>query len=179
MSQSPASPKAQRVSVPAEKVKELRELTGAGMLDCKKALEEAGGDLVSATEILKEKGFAMAARRAERVTAEGLVQAYVHHDGRLGALVEVNCESDFVARTADFRQLVQNIALQVAGAGPRYLSPEEMPEGVEGDPNELCLLLQPFIRDESITIQQLITDTIRKTGENVRVRRFARFELGR
>lgn len=175
----PASPGSSPVSVTAEKVKELRELTGAGMLDCKKALEEAAGDLARAAEILKQKGFAMAAKRAERATAEGLVQAYIHHDGRLGALVEVNCESDFVARTEDFRQLVQDIALQVAGTGPRYLSPEEIPDGSEGDPRQLCLLLQPFIRDESVTIQELITDTIRKTGENIRVRRFARFELGR
>ncbi len=165
--------------VSAAKVKELRELTGAGMLDCKKALEEGGGDLAKAAAILKQKGFAMAAKRAERATAEGLVYAYVHHDGRLGALVEVNCESDFVARTEDFRQLVQDIALQVAGASPRYLSPQEVPEGAEGDPRDLCLLLQPFVRDESVTIQELLADTIRKTGENIRVRRFSRFELGR
>ena len=167
------------MSVPADKVKELRELTGAGMLDCKRALEEAGGDLEKAKDILRHKGLAVAAKKAERATAQGLIQAYVHHDGRLGALVELNCESDFVARTEDFRQLAQQIALQVAGANPRYLSPEEIPDGTEGDPKELCLLLQPFIRDESLTIQELITETIRKTGENIRVRRVARFELGR
>jgi len=176
---SRADPGTTPVPVSAATVKELRELTGAGMLDCKKALEEAGGDLAKATEILKQKGFAAAAKKAERATAEGLVHAYVHHDGRLGALVEINCESDFVARTEDFRQLVQDIALQVAGAAPRYLSPEDIPDGTEGNPKDLCLLLQPFIRDESLTVQDLITDTIRKTGENIRVRRFARFELGR
>ncbi|MBI2913677.1 MAG: translation elongation factor Ts [Chloroflexi bacterium] len=165
--------------VSAAYVKELRELTGAGMLDCKRALEEAGGDLGKAAELLKQKGFAMAAKKAERATAQGLVQAYIHHDGRLGALVELNCETDFVARTEDFRQLAQHIALQVAGANPRYLSAQDVPDGAEGDPKELCLLLQPFIRDESLTVQDLITDTIRKTGENIRVRRFARFELGR
>ena len=165
--------------VSAAHVKELRELTGAGMLDCKRALEESGGDLGKAAELLKQKGFAMAAKKAERATAQGLVQAYIHHDGRLGALVELNCETDFVARTEDFRQLAQHIALQVAGANPRYVSAQDVPDGTEGDPKEICLLLQPFIRDESLTIQDLVTETIRKTGENIRVRRFARFELGR
>ncbi len=167
--------------VSAAAVKELRELTGAGMLDCKRALEESGGDLSKAAELLKQKGFAMAAKKAERATAQGLVQAYIHHDGRLGALVELNCETDFVARTADFRQLAQHIALQVAGTNPRYVSAEDVPDGPDkvGDPKELCLLLQPFVRDESLTVQDLITETIRKTGENIRVRRFARFELGR
>jgi len=167
------------VPVSAASVKELRELTGAGMLDCKRALEESGGDLAKAAELLKQKGFAMAAKKAERATAQGLVQAYIHHDGRLGALIELNCETDFVARTEDFRQLAQDLALQVAGANPRYVSVGDVPDGSEGDPNELCLLLQPFIRDESLTVQDLITETIRKTGENIRVRRFARFELGR
>jgi len=167
------------VAISTEDVKELRELTGAGILDCKRALEEANGDLKKAQEILRHRGHAIAAQKSERATAQGLVQAYIHHDGRLGALVELNCESDFVARTDDFRQLAQQIALQVAGANPRYISPAEMPDGAEGDPKELCLLVQPFIRDESRTIQDLITETISKTGENIRVRRFARFELGR
>ena len=160
-------------------VKELRELTGAGMLDCKTALEQAKGDLEKAKDILRQKGHAAAAKRAERVTAQGLVHAYLHHDGRLGALVEINCESDFVARTDDFRRLAQNIALQVAATNPHYLSPDDIPNGTEGDPKELCLLLQPFVRDESLAIQDMITQAISKTGENIRVRRFARFELGR
>ncbi len=167
------------MSISTATVKELRELTGAGMLDCKRALEEARGDLDKAKEILRNKGLAVAAKKAERATAEGVVHAYIHHDGRLGALVELNCESDFVARTEDFRQLAQQIALQVAGANPRYVSAEEVPDGAEGDPDELCLLLQPYIRDESLSVQDLITEAIRKTGENIRVRRFARFELGR
>jgi len=165
--------------VSAATVKELRELTGAGMLDCKHALEQAAGDLEKAKDILREKGFAMAAKKAERETAEGIVQAYIHHDGRLGALVEINCESDFVARTDGFREFAQMIALQVAAANPRYLSAEEIPDGTEGDPDELALLAQPFVRDESQTVQDLITEMVRKTGENVRVRRFARFQLGR
>jgi len=160
-------------------VKELRELTGAGMLDCKTALEQAKGDLEKAKDILRQKGHAAAAKRAERVTAQGLVHAYLHHDGRLGALVEINCESDFVARTDDFRRLAQDITLQVAATNPHYLSPDDIPNGTEGDPKELCLLLQPFVRDESVAIQDMITQAISKTGENIRVRRFARFELGR
>ena len=167
------------MAVSSEAVKELRELTGAGMLDCKRALEEADGDFEKAKEILRQKGHAAAAKRAERATAEGLVQAYLHHNGRVGALVEVNCESDFVARTDDFRELVKNIALHVAGASPQYVAAEDVPEGTEGDPRELCLLLQPFVRDESVSIQEMVNEAIRKTGENIRVRRFARFELGR
>ena len=165
--------------ISAAAVKELRELTGAGMLDCKTALQQAKGDLEKAKDILRQKGHAAAAKRAERVTAQGLVHAYLHHDGRLGAIVEINCESDFVARTDDFRRLTQDIALQVAATNPRYLSPDDIPDGTEGDPKDLCLLLQPFVRDESVAIQDMITQTISKTGENIRVRRFARFELGR
>ncbi len=160
-------------------VKELRELTGAGMLECKNALQEADGDFDKAKEILRQKGHAAAAKRAERATAEGLVQSYLHHDGRLGALVEVNCETDFVARTEDFGRLVQDIALQVAATDPRFVAPEDIPEGTEGNARELSLLLQPFVRDESITIQDMMDEAIRKTAENIRIRRFARFELGR
>ncbi len=160
-------------------VKELRELTGAGMLDCKSALEEAGGDFDKARDILREKGIAMAAKKAQRSTAEGLVQTYVHHDGRLGALVEINCETDFVARTEDFSKLAQNIALQVAATNPTYVASEDIPKGAEGDAKDLCLLLQPFVRDESMTVADMVKETIRRTGENIRIRRFARFELGR
>lgn len=163
----------------AEDVKKLRELTGAGMLDCKNALEQADGNFDEAVEILKEKGFAAAAKRAERETAEGMVEVYIHHNKRLGALVELNCETDFVARTDDFRALAQAIALQVAGAAPLYVSKEEVPAGSEDDPKQVCLLEQPFIQDESKTVGELIKETIAKTGENIRVRRFARFELGR
>ncbi|MFQ6020203.1 MAG: elongation factor Ts [Dehalococcoidia bacterium] len=160
-------------------VKELRELTGVGILECKQALEEADGNLEKAVQILRRKGLDVITRKAERATAQGLVHAYVHHDGRYGSLVEVNCETDFVARTDDFRQLAQDIAMQVAAMNPRCLSPEEIPDGTEGDHEDLCLLLQPFIKDEQVSIQDLINDVIRKTGENVRVGRFVRFELGR
>lgn len=167
------------MAVSPEAVTELRELTGAGMLDCKHALEEAGGEFEKAKEVLRQKGHALAAKRAERATAEGVVLSYLHHDGRLGALVEINCESDFVARTEDFQQLAQSIALQVAATNPQFVAPEDVPDGAEGDPKEICLLLQPFVRDESVSIQDMVNEAIRKTGENIRVRRFARFELGR
>jgi elongation factor Ts len=163
----------------AEDVKKLRELTGAGMLDCKKALDESDGDLEKAKGVLRAKGFEALAKRAERETGEGVVSHYIHHNRRLGALVEVNCESDFVARTEDFQKLASQIALQVAATNPLYISVEEMAEGERGDPKEVCLLSQPFVQDESRTVQDLVTETISKTGENIRVRRFARFELGR
>ncbi|HEV8573512.1 MAG TPA: elongation factor Ts, partial [Dehalococcoidia bacterium] len=160
-----------------------------GMLDCKKTLdaaEQALGAGATTEQLiehavgdLRKKGFADAAKRAERATAEGVIQSYIHHNQRLGALVELNCESDFVARTEDFRKLTQQIALQVAGANPLYVSQEDMPAGAEGDPKDVCLLLQSFVQDESRTIQDLLSETISRTGENIRVRRFARFELGR
>jgi elongation factor Ts len=167
------------MAITAEDVRRLRDETGAGMLDCKKALESAGGDFAKAKEILNEQGMATAMKRAERATAEGVVHSYIHHNQRVGALVEINCESDFVARTEDFKNLVAAVALQVAGANPKYLSKEEIPEGSEDDPKQAVLLEQPYIKDESQTIGDLLTETIRKTGENVRIRRFARFELGR
>jgi elongation factor Ts len=165
--------------VSAEDVKKLRDLTGAGMLDCKKALEETAGDFEEAKDILRRKGFEAAAKRAERSTAEGVIHSYIHHNSRLGVLVEINCESDFVARTEDFRKLAQQIALQIAGRNPIYISQDDMTDGAEGDPKEVCLLLQAFVQDESRTVQDLLSETISKTGENIRVRRFARFELGR
>lgn len=163
----------------AEDVKKLRELTGAGMLDCKKALENADGNFDKAVEILKEQGHAAAAKRAERETAHGVVETYMHHNKTLGAMVELNCETDFVARTDDFAKLARQVALQVAGANPLYIAKDEMPSGSEDSPKDVCLLEQPFIQDESKTIEELIKETIAKTGENIRVKRFARFELGR
>jgi len=167
------------MAVSAETVKKLRDLTGAGMLDCKKALEETGGDLEKAKEILRQRGIAIAEKKAAQETRQGLVEAYIHADGRLGALVELNCQTDFVARTDGFRALAHELAMQVAATDPQHIAPEELPAGSDGDPEELCLLVQPFVRDPSRTIQDLINDTIAKTGENIRVRRFARFHLGR
>ncbi len=167
------------MAVSAETVKKLRDVTGAGMLDCKKALEQTGGELDKAKEILRQRGIAIAEKKATQETRQGLVEAYIHPDGRLGALVELNCQTDFVARTDDFRALAHELAMQVAATDPQHIAPEELPAGSDGNPEELCLLTQPFIRDPSRTIQDLINDTIAKTGENIRVRRFARFHLGR
>jgi elongation factor Ts len=167
------------MAVSAQTVKKLRDLTGAGMLDCKKALEETGGELDKAKEILRQRGIAIAEKKAAQETRQGLVEAYIHADGRLGALVELNCQTDFVARTDGFRALAHDLAMQVAATDPQHIAPEELPAGSDGNPEELCLLAQPFIRDPSRSIQDLINDIIAKTGENIRVRRFARFHLGR
>jgi elongation factor Ts len=167
------------MAISASDVKELRERTGAGMLECKKALEDAKGDLAKAMETLKAKGHALAEKRADRETAEGVVASYIHHNHRVGTLVEVNCESDFVARTDDFKHLVSAVALQVAGTNPKYLSKEDMPEGSDEDPATVALLEMPFLKEPDKTISDMVKDTIGKTGENIRIRRFARFELGK
>jgi elongation factor Ts len=161
-------------------VKELREQTGAGVMDAKRALEEAEGDMKQAALILKERGVLAAAKRADRETLNGVVDSYIHAGGRIGVLVEVNCETDFVANTEDFRQLARNVAMQVAAMSPQVVSAEDRKATeIEGPDEEVCLLSQPFIRDASRTIADLIQETVAKTGENVRVRRFVRFELGR
>ena len=167
--------------ISAAKVKELRELTGAGIMDCKRALEAAGGDLVKAAEILKEQGLARAAKKAERKAEQGLIDAYIHAGGRIGAMVEVNCETDFVARTDDFKRLVHDIAMQVAATNPRAVGNEpELASGEQVVPlsEEEILLKQPFIKDPSMTVDELVKSAIAKVGENIVVRRFARFELG-
>ncbi len=166
--------------ITATQVMELRARTGAGVMDCRKALAEAGGDLERAAELLRAKGLGMAEQKAGRATREGLVEAYIHGNGRLGALVEVNCETDFVARTEDFRRLARELAMQVVATDPRYLSREDVPEAERDDPQvqEIILLEQPYIRDAGRTVQDLITETVAKVGENIRVRRFARFKVG-
>jgi len=163
--------------VSAQKVKELREQTGAGIMDCKRALEAAGGDPGKAAEILKEQGLARAAKKAERKAGQGTVDAYIHAGGRIGALVEVNCETDFVARTEDFRRLVHDIAMQVAATSPKVVG-NEPDMDLTGIAEEEMLLKQPFIKDPSISIQDLVTSSVAKIGENIVIRRFARFELG-
>ena len=160
-------------------VKELREATGAGVMDAKRALDQSQGDMKAATELLKERGIAAAAKRADREVKNGVVESYIHAGGRIGVLVEVNCETDFVANTADFRQLARDVAMQIAAMNPAVISAEQRTPQHEGSDAELCLLNQPFIRDGSRTIADLVRDTIAKTGENVRVARFVRFELGR
>ena len=163
----------------ADDVKRLRSETGAGMLDCKNALEEAAGDFDKAKEVLRKKGVDVAASRSGRTTAEGVIYSYIHHNDRMGVLLELNCETDFVARTDGFRELAQKIAVHIAGAAPLYVSKEEIPNGQDENPKEVVLLSQPYVQDDSVTIEDLIKETIAKTGENVRVRKFSRFELGR
>ncbi len=194
--------------ITAEMVKELREKTGAGMMDCKKALEDAGGDMDKAIELLRERGLAKAAKKASRVAAEGIVESYIHGNGRIGVLVEINCETDFVARNEEFRQFAKDIAMQIAAANPKYVSIEEVPLDViekekailrqqalnEGKPEnvvdrivegrlekffeEVCLLEQPWIKNPDMKIKDLLTEKIAKIGENIVIRRFARFERG-
>lgn len=160
-----------------QQIKELRERTGAGVLDCKKALEEAKGDTTDAMEILRKRGLAKAEKRVNREVRQGLIEAYIHTGGRIGALVEVNCETDFVANTDELKELAHNLALQVAATEPSFIGSDDAPGEV--DPSEACLLHQPFIKDPQKTVQEIITETIAKVGENIRVRRFARFELGK
>ncbi|MFS8573450.1 MAG: translation elongation factor Ts [Clostridia bacterium] len=191
-----------------EMVKELRQRTQAGIKDCRDALVAAGGDMEKAIVALREKGLAQAAKKAARVAVEGIVDAYIHGDGRIGVLIEVNCETDFVAKTEEFRRLVRDLAMQVAAASPEYVSREDVPPSVieaereiyarqargEGKPEQVidrivngrlekffqqvCLLEQPFIKNPDQTVQQLIQEKIAATGENITVRRFVRFERG-
>jgi elongation factor Ts len=159
----------------SQAIKSLRDRTGAGIMECKKALIDADGDLDSAAALLRQRGLSLAERKAEQPTREGLIEAYIHSGGRIGALVEVNCETDFVAHTEEFKELAHNLALQVAAMSPRFISPEEVPEGEEAD--EVCLLLQPFIKEPEKRVKEVITEAIVKLGENIRVKRFARFGL--
>lgn len=164
------------MAVNTEQIRSLREATGAGIMDCKKALEESLGDRARAEALLKEWGLASVGKKAGREANQGVVESYIHAGGRVGALVEVNCETDFVARTADFRALAHDVALQVAAMNPTRLTAESpSPDGAESD---VPLLQQPFIKDSGRTIQDLVNEAIAKLGENVVVRRFARFELG-
>ena len=167
------------MEVPIDQVRALRERTSAGIMECKKALLEAGGDLEKAVEILRQKGLAKVEKVSERIAVEGLVEAYIHHGGRLGALIEVNCETDFVAHTDELKELAHNLAMQVAATAPQYISKEEIPPGVDSNPEEACLLNQPFIKNPSRTIEEIIAETVAKVGEKITIRRFARFELGR
>jgi elongation factor Ts len=194
--------------IEASAVKELRERTGAGMMDCKKALTESNGDMEKAIEILREKGLAAAAKKAGRIASEGIVDSYIHGGGRIGVLIEVNSETDFVAKNEEFRQFVKDMAMQVAAANPLYVRREEVDAQViekekeiyraqalnEGKPEkivdrmvegrvekyykEICLLEQPFIKDTDKTVQDVLNGMIAKIGENISIRRFVRFERG-
>src|SRR6185437_7501561 len=196
------------MDISAGLVKELREKTGAGMMDCKKALAESSGDFEKAIEFLRKKGIASAAKKAGRATKEGAVTSYIHGEGKVGVLLEVNCETDFVARTEQFRQFVKDVAMHVAAANPAYVRPEEVPADVIAKEKEIavaqmqasgkpaavlekiaegkikkfyedtCLMNQAFVKDPNKTIEQLLKETIAALGENIMIRRFARFQLG-
>jgi elongation factor Ts len=196
------------MAVTAKMVQELRKKTGAGIMDCKKALIESDGDIEKAIEGLRKKGLASAAKKAGRVTSEGMVSSYIHGGGKLGVLVEVNCETDFVALTEQFQQLVKDVAMHIAAANPLYVKREDVPEDViqkereiyaaqfenSGKPEQViakivdgkldkyfadvCLYEQQFVKDQDKTIQQLVTEAIAQLGENINIRRFVRFVLG-
>lgn len=194
--------------ITAEQVKELREMTGAGMMECKKVLQETDGNMEKAAELLRERGVVKAAKKAGRIAAEGLVDSYIHGDGRIGVLVEVNIETDFAAKNPEFREFVKDVAMQIAAAKPEYVKREEVPADVvekekeiikaqamnEGKPaeiaekmvtgridkffKEICLLEQDFVKNPDVTIGQLLTEKIANIGENITIRRFVRFERG-
>jgi elongation factor Ts len=194
--------------ISANAVKELREKTGAGMMDCKKALTEAGGDLTKAEEVLRKKGLSAAAKKAGRIASEGAVASYIHMGGKIGVLVEVNCETDFVARTENFQALVKDIAMQIAAAAPQYVRREEVPASVTEKEMEIAraqareqkkpdaivekiasgkvekfykdvvLMEQAFVKDDKKSMQDVLTEAVAKIGENIQIRRFARFVLG-
>ncbi len=194
--------------ITADMVKQLRESTGAGMMDCKKALTDANGDMAKAIELLRERGIAKAGKKAGRIAAEGVVDSYIHGDGRIGVLVEINTETDFAAKNEEFKAFVKDVAMQIAAAKPEFVRREEVPnENIdkekeilraqalnEGKPEkivdkmvegridkyykEICLLEQPFVKDPDKTIQQLLTEKIAAIGENISIRRFVRFERG-
>ena len=192
--------------ISAQMVNDLRIATGAGLLDCKKALTEADGNIEAATTILRKKGAASAAKKADRVTKEGLIESYIHVGGKVGVLLEVNCETDFVARNDEFKAFVKDICLQIAAASPLYVSRESVPEAdvakereiasaqVLGKPpaavqkivegklekfySTICLLDQPFVKQPEKTIKEMLTERISKTGENIQLRRFTRYQLG-
>jgi elongation factor Ts len=165
------------MQVSTEAIKTVRDQTWAGIMECKRALVETEGDIDAAVCILRDRGQAIAEKKAARVADEGLIESYVHTGGRVGAMIELNCESDFVAKTPEFKQLAHDLAMQVVGVSPRFVSPEDVPEGVEYT-DEDCLLLQPFIREPGRTVGEIVTEAIAKVRENIKVRRFVRFELG-
>jgi len=166
------------MKISIEAVKELRNRTNVGIADCNKALLETGGDMEKAIEFLKQRGAAIAEKKKDAAVTEGVIEAYVHHTRHIGTLVELNCETDFVARTDEFRKLARDLAMQIAAASPQFISSEDMPPEAEADPQIVCLLSQPFIKDPTKTVQEIIAETIAKLGENVKVGKFARFELG-
>ena len=165
-------------TISADAIKELRERTSAGIMDCKNALQDAQGDMDQAIALLRERGIATVAKKASRAANEGLIETYVHAGGRIGVIVELNCETDFVARTDDFKELAHNIALQVAAMDPQAIDDERPLDDLDTSDGEPRLLHQPFVKDSSQTIGNLLTDTVAKVGENIVIRRFVRYGLG-
>ena len=168
----------EKLKISTEMIKELRDQSGAGIMNCRNALFEAEGDIEKALQILKQQNLLLVEKKAMRSTTEGLIETYVHTGGRIGAIVELNCETDFVARTDKFKELAHCLAMQVAASSPQFISEEDIPEGADLEPQAACLLLQPYIKDLNKTVQDIINETIAKVGENIKVRRFVRFELG-
>lgn len=166
------------MEITLEQIKALREQTGAGILACKNALQKTSGNLDKAVAMLREQGLVIVAKKATRETKDGVVESYIHSGSRVGALIEMNCETDFVARTEEFRELAHSLAMQVAAMRPLYIHREEIPSGEDVNPEEACLLEQPFIKDSSKTVRDLINEIVAKVGENIRVRRFSRYSLG-
>ncbi|MDO8672827.1 MAG: translation elongation factor Ts [Dehalococcoidia bacterium] len=166
------------MKITASMVKELRDKTGAGVMDSRRALDETEGDIAKAIDVLKKRGLSAAEKKADRVASQGMVETYIHAGGRIGAMVQVNCETDFVARLPEFREMVHNIAMQIAASNPKYVRLEDMPEGCADVPNEAVLMEQPFIKDASHKIGEIVINMIARTGENIRIRRFTRYELG-
>jgi len=166
------------LKIPTTRVKALRDLSGAGIMECRNALLETEGNEEEALRILKEQSLSRVQKKVERSANQGIVEAYIHTGGHIGAIVEVNCETDFVARTDEFKELAHHLAMQVAALSPQFVSDKEIPQGADMEPQEACLLLQPYIKSPDMTIQDIINETIAKVGENIKVRRFARFELG-
>jgi len=169
------------VEISVTSIKELRDKTSAGVMECKRALQQAEGNVDRACDILREQGLARAEKKADRVASQGLVEVYVHGGGRIGSMIELNCETDFVAHTDEFKALVHDLALQIAATDPRFISSADIPDGEKEKltPEEVCLLSQPFIRDPARKISDIVADVSAKMGEKVAVRRFARFELGK
>jgi elongation factor Ts len=197
------------VAVSAKEVKELREKTGAGMMDCKKALSDSEGDFEEAVKLLRTKGLADAAKRSDRATNQGLIDSYIHANNKIGVMVEVGCETDFVARNEDFQTFVHDLAMHVAASAPSYVSRDDVPQDeidkelsiykeqakATGKPDnilekiatgkldkyfgQICLMEQPFVKDDKLTIEQLLGDIIGKIGENIEIKRFVRYELGK
>jgi elongation factor Ts len=166
------------LEISIELIKDLRAQSGAGIMDCRSILLETEGDIDKALEILKEKGLLKAQKKAGRTTNQGLVEAYIHTAGRIGAMIEINCETDFVARTDEFKEMSHCLAMQVAALDPQYISEEDIPEGTDVVPEEVCLLNQQYIKDPTKTVKDVITETIAKVGENITIGRFIRYELG-